>query len=61
MKKPNEAHANKDWTRGLDIWGPNIMVMNPLSAKSNDPDAKVKTPKTCFLKKRYQKIRPRPK
>ena len=48
MKNPNEAHANKDWTRGLEICGPNIMVINPLSAKSNDPDANVKTPNTLL-------------
>ena len=48
MKNPSEAHANKDWTRGLEICGPNIMFIKPLSAKSNDPDAKVKTPNTLL-------------
>ena len=48
-KNPREAQANKDCTNGLEITGPNIIFINPLSAKSNDPVAKVRTPKTLEI------------
>ena len=48
-KNPKEAQANKDCTNGLEITGPNIIFINPLSAKSKDPVANVRTPKTLEI------------
>ena len=47
---PMATHACKDWTRGLEVSGPNIVFINPLSATSNDPVPKVKSPNTSLEK-----------
>ena len=41
---PTAANACSDWTKGLEISGPSIVFINPLSVRSNDPEANVKSP-----------------
>ena len=46
---PMATHACKDWTRGLEVSGPSIVFINPLSATSNDPVPNVRIPNTINL------------